>query len=522
MQDIDRAEGIVSLEFLGVQPGFPNPHAVRGGRRSVQGPLPSHARKEFRCFHRSLDHSFPVSERFIADHAVRSLAAAPGADTFPVYAAMNPDALSRTGTIRRGLDRPQRMIGAAVVFVGSFGMRGVDMVFLGVCLFFLPEGKPLSAGQTILQIALHTPRHAAHRLIGFLRPVAALKEQRAAALAAEAGQPALLILKSPEGHARHVGGSFPLGFQQNGEEIAVPLGQTAHGGFGGIRGKDVQLGDLNLKAQCAIAPHRFPILLQRRRFQLHMRLHSHAVDQALRQQRGKDDFTDGFPLFGKEGIVVVVEQAHARSFPARGHAKGLQNEILSHRLRPEGGAKGPAVNRFIDNIPGINHAGIFCLRKGHHTLDIGIQTGQHRLPIRQRSILLRPVILGKKPPRRLVMPHQRVTAHADPVLLRKVKIFPHAVKAHRRAAIVRGGISLILLPVKQRFRFHVVLAGHGSVLGCDRPQSGGMIKRVGRYGRADREIRPVYFIESHFHIHSCFKMTRPAPLEGRSFRRGAG
>ena len=52
--------------------------------------------------------------------------------------------------------------------------------------------------------------------------------------------------------------------------------------------------------------------------------------------------------------------------------------------------------------------------------------------------------------------------------------------------------------------------------------SGGMIKRVGRYGRADREIRPVYFIESHFHIHSCFKMTRPAPLEGRSFRRGAG
>ena len=86
MQDIDCAEGIVPFKFLRIQPGL-------------------------------FDHSLPVSECCIADHAVRSLTAAPGTDTFPIYAAVDPDAFSRAGAIRRGLDCPQRMIGAAVVFV---------------------------------------------------------------------------------------------------------------------------------------------------------------------------------------------------------------------------------------------------------------------------------------------------------------------------------------------------------------------------------------------------------------------
>ena len=64
------------------------------------------------------------------------------------------------------------------------------MVFFGIFLFFLPERKPLSAGQTVLQIALHTPRHTAHCLISFFGAVTALKEQRTALLPAETGQPA--------------------------------------------------------------------------------------------------------------------------------------------------------------------------------------------------------------------------------------------------------------------------------------------------------------------------------------------
>ena len=372
------------------------------------------------------------------------------------------------------------------------------MVVSGIVLLALPERKAVTAGEAILQIPFRQARHAAHGLIRRLWTVAMLKEERTACLTAEAGQPAFLVLQSPEGNARYIGCTFLFLFQKEEKKIAVALRKALHRCVGGVGGEDVEFRDLYLQTKRAVAAHRRAVLVRRGGCQLQMRLHPHAVDQFFREQGLQYCFTDSLPLFREESVVVVIKQADAGGFVLCRHTESLQYKILPYRFGPEGGAQGTAVDGFIDNVPGVDDAGVPFLHKVHNVSDIAFQTGQHGFAICERGVRFASVFLCKEPARRLVVPDERVAAHTDSVFLCEFQIRNDTVKTQCGSSIAGGGIFLIFLPIQQRLRLHVVFAGEGGILLRNGMQSGWMIKGRGRNGRADRKIWPVNFLESHF------------------------
>ena len=419
---------------------------------------------------------------------------------------MDQHALARQHAVGRRLNGAERVVGAAVIVVACVCGSGVHVVIARGVLLRLPEGKALAVGQAVLRVALHTARHGGHGKVSRLRAVAVGEEERLARAAAEAGEPALLVLHVPEGDARQVGGALLLGAQQHGEQLLIAPRHclVACGGDVGI--EQIKLRHVDFQPEGAEAAQG-AVIIAHAGAHRQVALHTHAVHKALCQQRLQNEILDRLALFGAERVIIIVKELHiGRSVFSR-NAERLQHKVLAHRFRPQGGAHLAVVDSLIHHVPGINDAGVFLLRKADHLADIGIQAGQHGFTAGERGGRRTAVALREEPARRLVVPGERVAAHPHVVFFCKLKIVENAVEAQGGAEQVCVRVFTVFRLVEQAFRLHVVFTRQRIVLLRQRTQCGRAFKRLRRYGCANAAIRAVDFLKAHVCFHSPIPKT---------------
>ena len=144
---------------------------------------------------------------------------------------------------------------------------------------------------------------------------------------------------------------------------------------------DVQLGHLQLQPQGGIGPGSGFTGAYVQVLQHIMPLHPHGVHQVFRLQHFQQ-VNDRIPLHGLKSVIVIVAQRLPRSGAFPGGPEGDGQEILSREGKP--GAVCPVqpwaalsrLNGFIDDIPGIDHAGETGIHMLHHIMNIIFQPGQ--------------------------------------------------------------------------------------------------------------------------------------------------
>ena len=253
MEDIYGAEGIVAPEFIGVEPCLPYLQPFRQAYLcSGRYQIPAFAAAEIMCLHRSLDNCLPIPKSFEAHHLLRAVSSAYRMDAFPVNTAVNPYPGSRPRQIGCCLNGRKGMFHASVIFIAGFRMGGIHMIFSGEYRCLFPEGKAFPSREAVLRITFHSSGYAQYRLISRFRPETILEKQGKASFSPKTGEPAVIVLHPPEGHAGHIGRPFLFVSYQDGENLPVAGRKGFHGRRRRICIMNIQLRHLNLDSKGAV------------------------------------------------------------------------------------------------------------------------------------------------------------------------------------------------------------------------------------------------------------------------------
>ena len=117
MEDVHRAEGIVSPEQVRIQVVFPDADVLRLFRTPAPVQHPALAGDEISNLLRGADDHVAVPEGFIGDHMRRIRSAHGGAHAFPVQARVDPDPGAGRRQHRGPADGPERRRLAAVIVI---------------------------------------------------------------------------------------------------------------------------------------------------------------------------------------------------------------------------------------------------------------------------------------------------------------------------------------------------------------------------------------------------------------------
>ena len=149
MQGIDDAERIVAVEDIAVKGMFPDDGLFLFVLFII---ISSEAQSELRAAGEpgrdlsGLDHDFAVSGRFIADHALRALAAMSGTDTLTILSGVDQYAGTGGGDGRSPVDGFERRLGGTVAGLIAAALCA-DVQLPIVDLLFFPENEALPARQ---------------------------------------------------------------------------------------------------------------------------------------------------------------------------------------------------------------------------------------------------------------------------------------------------------------------------------------------------------------------------------------
>ena len=242
-------------------------------------------------------------------------------------------------------------------------------------------------------------------------------------------------------------------------------------------------------------------------------LHPDAVDQpaelavvVLRVPVDAPGQFDGRgPLLLLEQVIVVVEQADVRAellHGVPGAEEGILDVVLADglqelvRLAAAGRAQPARVpgqafrvavaDGFVHHVPAVDDPGELFLEMGHDLVDVAFQAFAHRFPVRQRPELI--VSLMEEPGGHVGVPHQHVTADADPVLLRPGDHFVRLHVVHAgHPVVVRLADGLVQQGIGLRF----VGAGQGIEVRRHQVQVGRLLEVV--IAEAAAEPEAVWF-----------------------------